>query len=247
MSIFSVFYKPNKAVSNALSNPNLGLGTLLVLIYCVVSYLPYIYLGFAFDAYKFLLSIIFTLAGWILVSIIFYLIMAIIRGKSSKFVQGPASFSGIMTAVSLVYLFFIVGGLVSVIAATSFSPQFISVAKISMEEGFNIQDTTILTGIVSEKNVEELETFASGKMLDVEKKDSLLQAMNYGGNILGNANMLFWSVLLSLALMILGFLFVFYPITSNLVKLGFLGNLVIFIIAILVFSYLGNLLISVFG
>ncbi|MEK6972560.1 MAG: hypothetical protein AABW72_00780 [archaeon] len=247
MSIFSVFYKPNKAVSAALSNPNLGLGTLLVLIYCVVSYLPYIYLGFAFDAYKFLLSIIFTLAGWILVSVIFYLIMAIIRGKSSKFVQGPASFSGIMTAVSLVYLFFIVGGLVSVIAATSFSPQFVSVAKISMEEGFNIQDTTKLTGIVSEKNTEELETFANDKMLDVEKKDSLLQAMNYEGNILGNANMLFWSVLLSLALMILGFLFVFYPITSNLVKLGFLGNLIIFIIAIVVFSYLGNLLINVFA
>jgi len=247
MSVLSVFYKPNKAVSEALSKPNLGLGTLLVLIYCIVSFIPQIYLGIEFNVYKFLMTIIFSLVGWIVVSVIFYLLMSVFRGKSSKFVQGPASFSGIMTAVSLIYLFFIVGGLISLISVTSLSPQFVSVAKIAKEENFSNQDTTKLVGIISAKNTEELETFASEKTLDVEKKDALYAAMNYEGNILGNTNALLWSVLLSLALMLLGMLFVFYPITSNLLKLGFIGNLVIFILAMLVFAYLGNAMAVMFA
>ena len=247
MSVLNVFYKPNKAVSSALNTPNLGMGTLLVLIYCIVSFVPQIYLGLGFDVTKFILTVVFSLVGWIIVSIIFYLLMAIFRGKSSKFVQGTASFSGIMTAVSLVYLFFILGALISLAGAASLSPQFLAVSKIAKDEQFSLQDTTKVLNIIAAKNTEELETFATEKTLDVEKKDVLLQAMNYQGDLLGNTNILLLSVLLSLALMLLGFLFVFYPITSNLVKLGLLGNIVIFIIAILVFSYLGNFMAATFG
>lgn len=238
MNLFNVFFHPRTEVKNALEKPNILVAVVLVVIYSVLSFATKPLLGITFSVNEFAIAIAKTFVGFLLMGGIIYVIAVVLKGKEVK-----VGFSNIASALSLIYVFFIIGAILSLISSALFLSQGMGVvADIAKKETLSFDETIKLVSIIQAKDEVALETFASEKAFTVDERNQL-NSLILSNTQLFNESNFFISLgisLLGLFISVIGFLLVFAFLLSELLKMGFLKNAVVFIVLLLIFSFIGN-------
>lgn len=233
----NVFLHPKASVKNALEKPNLLISVALVVVFAVLSFATYPLLGAAFPVNDFGISLVKIFIGFFLMAGIFYVVALLFKGKEMK-----AGFTGVASALSRMYVFFIVSALLTLIAMTFFSPSLMVIGDIAKKEKLNFLDASNLMKIMQNKDESALEKFSSEKALTVDEKN-LLDSVIKKSTPLINPDSLFISMAISfIALLIsaIGFLLVFAFLVAELLKAGFLKNAIVFVILLVAFGFIGN-------
>lgn len=238
MGLLNVFSHPRVTVREFLQKPNLVLAIALIVVFSILSFAIYPLKGMAFPATDFGISLVKILIGFFIISGIVYLAAFLLKETEMK-----TSFSGIASAFSLIYVFFIIGGIIGTLGIAMFvSPQAMVVGEIVEKEALTLLESNELTGIIQNKDKSALERFTSARAFTTEEKNTLNSILERE-ETLYNAEaeiILIGILVISLLISIIGFLIVFAFLVAEVFNKGLLKNTIIFFVLLILFGIIGS-------
>jgi len=234
VNFLNLFFRPRKMVQLAQDKPNLKLALFVVVLPTIISFLGNIAFGFPITALSFaflIKSAVKYFAIWLIISIIFYIVAFIVRGKVMR-----GTFSGIASILSLPW---VIASLLTVLSFTAYfiSPVVFETSRVSALEGLETGQALELAAIVSGGSDEALAEFISENGIERAEELWALKGMELP---------LFNPIPL-LLFVLLGALFFFYGIAlipffaiAEIFEVNFLYDLLLWL-------FLGAISFGVFG
>lgn len=244
MNVLNVFRHPRATVRESLANPNFPLAIGLVIAFVVLGFLNYPLNGVAFPVMEFVMSLVKTIIGLVIVTGVIYFIAFLLKDREMK-----VTATGIASAFSLTYAYFIAAGIITtVFTLLLVSPGAMVVGDIASNEALTMPETTELMEIIQDQDAEALQVFASQKELTAEETSRLTGLISRGEQLFNPQNIMLLSIIMLLSglISLIGMFLVMAFIVAEVFNKGLLKNAIIFIVLLIIFGFVGNNIFTLF-